>query len=134
MSDVLYDRRWFLAAVGQGGLTVLQTVPPKLPGDQWEVRLGRRQEDSVGRFPIDAEWSEFLCVATLRPRAAFPDDLREVSLGRTAGRENTVDDEIVVDFRPLRLSGPLADLATYRRPSVPRAAAHTIADWLGHRR
>jgi len=131
---VLYDRRWFLAAVRQAGLTVLQTLPPKLPGHQWEVRLGRRQEDSVDRFPIDAEWSEFLCGATLRPRATIPDDLGAMSLGRTGAREGTVDDEIIVDFRPPRLSGPLADLAACRRPGVLRAAARTIADWLGRRR
>jgi len=88
------------------------------PGHQWEVRLGRRQEDSVDRFPIDAEWSEFLCGATLRPRATIPDDLGAMSLGRTGAREGTVDDEIIVDFRPPRLSGPLADLAACRRPGV----------------
>ncbi|NDC64846.1 MAG: class I SAM-dependent methyltransferase [Planctomycetia bacterium] len=131
---VLYDRRWFLAAVRQAGLTVLETVPPKLPGHQWEVRLGRRQEGSVDRFPIDAEWSEFLCGATLRPRAASPDDLREVSLGRTGRREGAVDDEIVVDFRPPRLAGPLAELAAWRTHGVLRASARTIASWLGLRR
>ncbi len=138
---VLYDRTWFLAAVRQVGLTVVRTRPPKLPGFQWEVWLGRRSDNAVDQFPLGAEGSELLCGATLRARAAVPEWDRLVATARTGSREGQVPPPEAVAVSQPPLYGPLAELAAaqreaerWRRRAVGWRAARWLARRLGVRR
>lgn len=127
---VIFDRRWFLAAVQQLGLAVRRTVPPRVPGHQWAVWLERRTADSVDHFPTGEEWSEHLCGATLRPRAAAPSDSELLGFASTGSRWGRVEREIRVNAGTPGLSGPLAELALYRRFCVSVNAARRLVRWL----
>jgi SAM-dependent methyltransferase len=67
---VLFDREWFLAAVRKCGLGVRLTVPPPVPGHQWNVVLQKRGAGMEDRFPLGADGAEWVCGATLKPMAA----------------------------------------------------------------
>ncbi|MGL6074874.1 MAG: class I SAM-dependent methyltransferase [Fimbriiglobus sp.] len=135
---VLYDRQWFLKAIRQVGLVVTKTVPPTLPGHQWEVWLGRRKPDSVDQFPTGEEGAEFLCGATLRPRAAIPDKDGLVESGRTGSRVGVVPNPTPISVSTPPLYGALAELAAareeaakWRRRAVGWRALRKVASWFG---
>lgn len=138
---VLFDRNWFLAAVRQVGLVVLKTSPPVVPGHQWQVWLGKRTADSVDQFPIGEEGAEFLCGATLRPRAATPTEKGVVESAKTGSRTGHVPPMAPISVSIPPLYGPLVELAIARasaggmlRPSlVTRAARKLVRMFKGGR-
>jgi SAM-dependent methyltransferase len=60
---VIYDFRWFLAAIQRAGLAVRHTVLPGVPGHQWQVFLEKRRPGSVDSFPAEAEAASWMCGA-----------------------------------------------------------------------
>lgn len=66
---VLFDREWFLAQVRKLGLGVRSTVPPPVPGHQWNVVLVKRTPGMEDRFPVGEEGAEWVCGATFKPIA-----------------------------------------------------------------
>jgi hypothetical protein len=76
---VVYDRRWLLETFRRFGLGVRLTVPPAVPGHQWLVLLEKRRANTVDRFPLGSEGTEWLCGATEKPIAqvAMSDHDRE---------------------------------------------------------
>jgi len=135
---VLYDRTWFLAAVRQVGLAVLRTSPPMVAGHQWVVWLSRRTGDEVDRFPIGEDGAEYLCGATLRPRAAASADV--VSLARTGSRAGLLPPPPTVSVSIPPLFGALAELevargeaAKWRRRALGWRILRTLAGWVGWR-
>jgi SAM-dependent methyltransferase len=57
---VIYDRNWFMETIAALGLTVVQVLPPALPGHQWTVFLKKgATEEGVGDL-LTAEASESL--------------------------------------------------------------------------
>ena len=63
---VVYDRRWFLDALSNCGLSVRLTIPPERPGHQWQVFLDHRRPGQPDEFPTGEEASEWLCGTTRR--------------------------------------------------------------------
>ena len=129
---VLYDRNWFLAAVRRAGLAVRRTQPPTLPGHQWQVWLGRRFDGEADQFPTGADGAEFLCGATLKPRAAVPAQDGLVESGRTGSRHGDLTPAAAVTASLPPLYGPLAELAAARREveSWRRARRWRLVRWL----
>jgi SAM-dependent methyltransferase len=135
---VIYDRGWFLSAIRQIGLAVTQTIPPRLPGHQWQVWLGRRTADSVDQFPTGADGAEFLCGATLKPRAEIPADVREAD-SRTGTKGGQLVPLTISTTEP-PLQGALAELAAaraevevWKKRAVGWRAARKVAGWVGLR-
>ena len=106
---VIYDRKWFIDTVRRCGLGVGFTLPPRVAGSTWQVRLERRTSATVDRFPLGHEAAELVC-------GAKPVRGAEPALGRgnrLAASSADVDGR--KERHPPALFGPLADLAALKQ-------------------
>lgn len=124
---VLFDRRWFLEAVGRHGLGVARTVPPARPGHQWEVWLGRRPAVGEDRFPLGADGAEWVCGATSKPMAAVRVDEATERATHTGSRYAQAGEGEAAGAAVPELFGPLAELAAAREELAATRAE--LATW-----
>jgi SAM-dependent methyltransferase len=66
---VVYDRKWFIEAIHRVGLGVTSVPFAPIPGHQWTVLLEKRSTHQADQFPLGEEWADWVCGATLKPRA-----------------------------------------------------------------
>jgi SAM-dependent methyltransferase len=115
---VIYDRKWFLDAVRQYGLSVRSTVPPSVAGHQWMVFLQKRAADPVDQFPLGEDAAEWLCGATLKPIAARPWTPEPTGQGINPAVEKSISSNSQAKLEPPRppaLFGALAELEAMKR-------------------
>jgi hypothetical protein len=108
---VLFDREWFLATVQKLGLAVRSTLPPPVPGHQWNVFLVKRRPGMTDDFPLGAEGAEWVSGATLKPMAA------QAVPAELAGKLSPVEPVYVQTEmpQPPPLFGYLAETAAMKR-------------------
>jgi SAM-dependent methyltransferase len=67
---VIYDWQWFLQLVRSSGLRVSRTIPPSIPGHQWQIFLQKRTSPGDSdEFPGSPEALRMMCAPTVTVQA-----------------------------------------------------------------